>query len=200
MGINVTLNTDLSSAQKWLTRIASNQASIAANSLTQLAVEVKDYQRDQMSRDIDRPSPFTKNSMVSYRASQRRLESGVFVKDRQAEYLSRLVNKGATIRRPKTKAVFIPAKSQQTNRYGNMPRGRRRTALSSPTYTRRNANGGAAVYRRVGNSSERLGTFVQAAKYKGVYWPFYENSIVYAGRNFGRIWGRQWDNAVRTFS
>lgn len=187
---------DIASHQRWLRDVASVQDDVAAEALTNLAIGVKSDQERKIVSDLDRPNPFTRNSMVSYRATPRRLESGVFVKNKQAEYLHRLVTRSPITRRPVGRAIFIPVSSQRTDAFGNMPRSKRRTALRGSTYTRRNARGNAAVYQRVGNRSERLGTYVSATQYRRQHWGFYDHSIEYAGRNFGRIWGAAWDRRV----
>lgn len=197
-GFNITVSHNAHAVAAFYREQPAVQRAIAVETLSVLAKESKAEQERKMPSDLDRPTRFTINSMVAYRAKAAKLESGVFVKYNQAEYLSRLVNSGLTIRRPKTRAIFIPAPTQKTNRYGNMPRARRKAALSGPTIKFKGKGAGSArVYRRVGRRLERLGTYALQTRYRGRYWKFYERALVHAGREFGRIWAREWDRRIR---
>ena len=197
MSLTLTVRHNAKDVESFYRQLPAVQSRIAADTLTTLAVQSKENQEQLLPRDLDRPTPFTLRSMVSYRASTTRLESGVFVKDRQAEYLHRLTGTGQRVRRPRGRAIFIPAKAQRTNRYGNMPRARRRSALSSAQTFTRTRGGRVGVYRRNGKGLERLGTFATETRYNRRYWRFYENAIVHAGREFGGIWKGEWDRRMR---
>jgi len=131
-------------------------------------------QKKKLPLDIDRPTPFTQNALAFYKASVGRLESGVFAKPIQAEYLKRLL--GPTTRYAQAKFVFVPASSQQTDAYGNMPKTRRRQALRGKIHTVRKGRA-RLVFRHQGKQREFLGVFIPSTRYKVKQWRFYDISI-----------------------
>ncbi len=100
---------------------------LAAN---EIAKDVVTGLQDQLDKDIDRPTPFTKRAFKIKRANRKTLSSEVSIKPVQAEYLKYQI-KGGTRR---NKTVIIPRK-KQTNKYGNLPRGKlKRLSSQGKTY------------------------------------------------------------------
>jgi len=97
-----------------------------AKALTVTASDAKKAVDVQLPRKLDRPTPFTKRAIGIKRASKRLLQSEVFVKDIQAEYLKYAIEGGT--RRPKGKAIATPGSKMKLNKYGNMPGARGKAA------------------------------------------------------------------------
>lgn len=176
-------------------------ATLQAATLSALALEAKTTLERRMPADIDRPTPFTRSSLVSYRASRRRLESGVFVKDRQADYLFRIVSRKRVVRRPQRRAIFVPAPSEKRNQFGNQTRARRRAVLNSPGRFVLDRGGKRAVFVRRGKTRQFVGSFVPRTVYaRGPYWRFYETSAEVANLSLSGLYRREWDRAAARLS
>ena len=94
-----------------------------ALALTKTVTDGKRALDARLTKDIDRPTPFTKRAIAYTKATKTRLEASVFIQPIQSEYLKFQVLGG---KRTKSagKPIFIPSKQTRTNQYGNMPRGK----------------------------------------------------------------------------
>ena len=134
-----------------------------AMGLNRVALDVKDVNEDDLPKVFDRPTPFTSRAFAVLRASSRRLESIVLVKDAQASYLS-IQDDGGT-RTPKRKAIVVPG-SVKTNKYGNMTRGKIAQVLRRKDTFSANINGTAGIWQRSKSGAlQLLVLFTSEAKY-----------------------------------
>ena len=155
------------------------------------------YQKKKIPVDIDRPNPFTQNALAYYKARPNRLESGVFAKQKQAEYLARLL--GPNVRYAQKKFVFIPAGDQRTDPYGNMPSRRRRTALRGKIHTQRKGRN-RMVFRREGRDRVYLGTFAPTTRYVRKYWRFYDHAITHFDRTWRSTYNREFNRFMKKYN
>ena len=116
-----------------------------ALALTRTAGKAKDDFERTLESVLDRPTPFTKRSVGTVKATKDHLVSTVFIKRIQAEYL-KIQETGGT-RRPKGRA-FALAAGQRLNRYGNIPRGAIAKALARPNTFSATIGGVGGIWKR----------------------------------------------------
>lgn len=91
-----------------------------AVTLTDVAKEAQRIETARLPQVFDRPNPFTARAIDFAPASMARLESAVFVRDGQAEYLA--LHEDGGVRTPQPgKPVNVPVKVR-LNQYGNIPK------------------------------------------------------------------------------
>ena len=135
---------------KGMDDIARKQMPFAVSrALNDTADELVKAETMEIKRKVDRPTPFTMRTWAMLRSNKARLQSVVYAKDIQAEYLS-ILNTGGT-RSPKGKAIPIPQHSSIINQYGNMPN--------------------KAIAKRYGNKSKYFSGVPKGGKYStpGLY-------------------------------
>lgn len=196
MPVSVRIETEVPSEVLFWKALPAQSQVAAQATLTRLARMSQAHQKQEMPRDLDRPNPYTRNSMVWYAAKRNKLESGVFVKRDQAEYLSRLVNTGIAIRRPLRSMIFVPSDAERTNQYGNIGRARRRSALQSPNTFVRDRGRYKIVLQRQGRRTRFVGTMVRQTKYAGQYWKFYDRAREHADQVLPGIWISEFDKTI----
>lgn len=170
--IDVDVNTREVSAQ--LATDGKNLRRVAGAFLTRVAIGAKREIEDKIPADMDRPTPFTQRSLRFKSATQSRLQAEVYVLPIQAEYLYRLVQPGERI--PQRRFIFVPAQAQRSNRYGNMPKARRRRILSSDELTVRPQGQRLLAFLKRGRRSEYVGVFVPRTLYPVRRWPFHRRA------------------------
>jgi hypothetical protein len=92
----------------------------AAVALTRTAQDVQREVPGELSRALDKPTPFTQRGTFVVPARRDRLESKVQFKDRQARYMALQIAGG--IYRPGAGGIRLPG-NVQLNSFGNIPRG-----------------------------------------------------------------------------
>lgn len=102
-------------------RLGSQYRFAVAKALTDTAREAaREDLPQQAERDLDNPTPFTKQGFFFTPARKENLTAVVGAKDRQSTYLHYQVRGGS--RRPKRKALRLPSEVE-LNPFGNMPKG-----------------------------------------------------------------------------
>ena len=131
--INISVRFDVKALNKKLDALASKQLPFAVSqAINNTAKLVQTGQRDNMQKVLDKPTPFTLNSVAIKRADKRSLTAKVFVKDIAAAYLEpfeaggqhKLIGSGRTWLNPKDKSLL--------NKYGNFSRGKLAALSSRP--------------------------------------------------------------------
>lgn len=125
-----------------------------ARGYTKIASIAQDAAVKQMDFEIDRPTPFTKRAVAITPAKKSDFPdawSMVYIKPIQAEYLKWSIAGGT--RYPKKAAILIP-KDVRLNKYGNLPKGRIKKALSSGFSGKVNDQSG--VWERHGPGKRKL--------------------------------------------
>lgn len=104
-------------AQKQI-RFAASQAINATAAL------VRSSERDNLSKRLDKPTPFTLNALVVSKSSKKTLSAVVFMKDRTAWYLDPYEAGGLTKLNPMGGGgeAQLKPEVQKVNQYGNLPR------------------------------------------------------------------------------
>jgi len=94
----------------------------ASRALNETAKEVRKAIPGELSKRLDRPTPFTtrEDAMFIRGATKDRLEAAVVFKDRQASYLRYQLEGG--VRQPTRKALRLPS-AIGLDQHGNLPRG-----------------------------------------------------------------------------
>lgn len=190
MGLNIRIESNLKAVAKQIEGDPAAHRRVLRGFLSAMAFEGHQHQRQEIPKSLNKPTPFTIRGIAFTRPSAGKLESSVYVKPIQAEYLARMVRGG--VRNPIRQFVFIPARSQQTNPYGNMPRSRRRRYLSSDKLRARGKGGSRHVFVRNGSKSEYIGTFARKTKYKGRYWEFIRIATEHYDRASPRIFAAEY--------
>lgn len=131
--LHLDVRMDVKALQRSLDNFARKQMpfaiSQAANNTAKL---VQTGERENMMKVLDRPTPFTLNSVAIRRADKRSLTATVYVKDIAAAYLEpfekggthKLIGSGRTWLNPKDKALL--------NKYGNFSAGKLASLKSRP--------------------------------------------------------------------
>ena len=115
--LTISVKTDLKDVTRYLTRIQRKQVPFAtALALTTTAKDVQRAETVQLTKKLDRPTPFTKRSMGIKAATKRRLTAEVFIKRIQARYLQWQIFGG--VRRG---SLLTVPKQQKVNVSGNIP-------------------------------------------------------------------------------
>lgn len=118
---------------RFLSDVQKKQLPFAtALAITNTLYRAKEGVEQQLERDIDRPTPFTKRGFRVQKADKRNLTGRLFIMPIQRSYLEFQIFGG--IRRPKGTALALPpAKSMpgdvRKDAYGNVPRSQRAKQL-----------------------------------------------------------------------
>ena len=194
--IAVKVTHDLAKLGKRLHSIQSKQIPFAtAKALTATAKHVQAKQPEQLEKDFDNPTPFTKRGFYVRGATKAKQYAIVGIKDIQAKYLE-LQIKGGT-RRPKGKALIAPSELRR-NRYGNIPKGKIKALLAKPSVFSGTVNGTPGVWQRNKNGSMKLLiSYSSEQKYKKRY-DFVESSRAMARKQFPRELQRSIAFVMRT--
>lgn len=116
----VSIRSNLKEIEKKLDALARQQLPFAtAQALTALAKIVQADEQANMHKVLDRPTPFTINSVAVRRASKSSQEATVFVKDIAAAYLDPYEFGGKN--RLNSRALLKPV-DLSVNQYGNLAR------------------------------------------------------------------------------
>lgn len=125
--MRITIDTNIVQVRERLGALAGQADFAASVALNATARHVQAIVPGLLRGALDRPTPFTAGEPTGSRAStyiaradKRKLEAGVFFKDRQASYL-RWQLQGGT-RQPARKALRLPA-AVELDAFGNLPRG-----------------------------------------------------------------------------
>lgn len=119
--MQIELKTDLRAFTKGMAEVQKKQLPFAmASALTMTAGRVGLAWQDTMRADLDRPTPFTINSVAVRGARKSDLVATVYVKDIAAAYLEPFVEGGLHYLGQK-KGILAP-KAVPLNAYGNLPR------------------------------------------------------------------------------
>jgi len=155
---------------RWLSDIQRKQIPFAtAKALTVTAAQAKKAIDVQLPKKLDRPTPFTRRAIGIKAARKTLLQSEVFVKDIQWEYLKYAIEGGT--RRPKKNAIATPGSKTKLNKYGNMPGARGKAAKLLANKKKyfsgkpRGHNGApAGIWQRMGKAGR--GTIRLVVQYK----------------------------------
>lgn len=127
LSFDVTL--DRKEVEKHLTNIQTKYLpKVIKKTIDKTIFQVKDAIEEEIERAFENPTKFTKKSIAYYKSHQTRLVAGIFIKDRQAEYLAIQITGG--VRLPTGKSIITPSSSTKLNKHGNITRGKRKKLFS----------------------------------------------------------------------
>jgi hypothetical protein len=124
MAIDINIRADLRQLERAFAGIAEKQLRFAwSQAINGVAKEVQKAERENMAKVLDKPTPFTLNSVSVKGSTKATLTATVYVKDIAASYLlpfevggnHKLIGSGKTWLNPKDKALLL-------NQYGNLPK------------------------------------------------------------------------------
>lgn len=165
-----------------------------AKALTDTAKDVQTELMRTMPQVLDRPTKFTQRAFGVEKATKRSLQSRVFIKRIQAEYLRWQVEGGT--RRDSGKGFGVPRKRKR-NQYGNIP-GRRKGLVKGRSEFIATINGKTGVWRRRPNRKlELMVEFEKETKYEPKL-PFYKIAEQTADRTFQKNFDKALAFALRT--
>jgi len=206
--MNLNITTNIKSIQRGLSKTAKRQVPFAiASTLTQLAFQAMQEEKQQASKYLDRPTPFTIKGFRYKKANKRNLMSLVYIDsaDSKRSYMKYSIEGGVS--RPKKSALVHPAKNSKLNKYGNLPRNYVKKALANkakffsgvPKGMQGNDNSG--IWQRYGTkNNQRIRMVAQWRKSRSYQarFPFYEitGDVVFGRAN--AIFNKQLAYAIRT--
>lgn len=118
--LTLSVKSDVRALSKKLDALARKQLPFAtAQALNATAEQVRDAQRENMRKVLDRPTPFTLNSVAIKRASKSNPVALVYVKSIAVAYLLPYEIGGKN--KLNSRALIKPV-GQKVNQYGNLPR------------------------------------------------------------------------------
>lgn len=183
-----------------------------ATALTKTAQDVREDLKQQISYDLDQPTPFTVRGITMQSAKKARLWSSVFVKNIQSEYLFYAVEGG-------TQGKMIQPANIRLNKYGNIPRNKLRKLLARPDVFYATIKGITGIWQRGSVRGNRFTTQVKsyrgprkqtgyefrnkgrnvrllAVKDQRVRYKERFDFYGHATRQFDRVWQRNFDAAL----
>jgi len=206
--MNLNITTNIKSIQLGLSKTAKRQVPFAiASTLTQLAFQAMQEEKQQAPKYLDRPTPFTIKGFRYKKANKRNLMSEVYIDGAAANrsYMKYSIEGGVS--RPKKSALVHPAKNSKLNKYGNLPRNYVKKALANkakffsgvPKGMQGNDNSG--IWQRYGTkNNQRIRMVAQWRKSRSYQarFPFYEitGDVVFGRAN--AIFNKQLAYAIRT--
>ena len=206
--MNLNITTNIKSIQRGLSKTAKRQVPFAiASTLTQLAFQAMQEEKQQAPKYLDRPTPFTIKGFRYKKANKRNLMSLVYIDsaDSKRSYMKYSIEGGVS--RPKKSALVHPAKNSKLNKYGNLPRNYVKKALANkakffsgvPKGMQGDENSG--IWQRYGpRNNQRIRMVAQWRKSRGYQakFPFYEitGDVVFGRAN--AIFNKQLAYAIRT--
>ena len=206
--MNLNITTNIKSIQLGLSKTAKRQVPFAiASTLTQLAFQAMQEEKQQASKYLDRPTPFTIKGFRYKKANKRNLMSLVYIDsaDSKRSYMKYSIDGGVS--RPKKSAMIHPAKNSKLNKYGNLPRNYVKKAMANkakffsgvPKGMQGDENSG--IWQRYGpRNNQRIRMVAQWRKSRGYQakFPFYEitGDVVFGRAN--AIFNKQLAYAIRT--
>ena len=206
--MNLNITTNIKSIQLGLSKTAKRQVPFAiASTLTQLAFQAMQEEKQQASKYLDRPTPFTIKGFRYKKANKRNLMSLVYIDsaDSKRSYMKYSIDGGVS--RPKKSAMIHPAKNSKLNKYGNLPRNYVKKAMANkakffsgvPKGMQGDDNSG--IWQRYGTkNNQRIRMVAQWRKSRSYQarFPFYEitGDVVFGRAN--AIFNKQLAYAIRT--
>lgn len=137
-----------------------------------LTATAKDVQRElttEMSKDFDRPTPFTQRAIGIAIARKDTLTARVFIKDIQLAYLGIQVDGGTRL--PKRRALTLPT-DIPLNQYGNIPRRKLQQLLARRDVFSGRVRGVGGIWQRTRKGLKLLVAYQPRAQYRQRF-PFY---------------------------
>ena len=141
------LRRDLDKVIGNLNRFERKQLPFATSlALNTVAADAQKRSQRRMRIDLDKPTRFTLQGVAVKRSTKRKLESAVYIKEIQAEYLKYQVEGGT--RRPKNRAIVVPVKVR-LNKFGNIPRRKIKALLTRDDVFVVRESKAAGIYQRM---------------------------------------------------
>jgi hypothetical protein len=151
----IKLDFDMRATERALNSLERKQLPFAtALAINEVLGMVKAREPQELERELDNPTPFTKRGLFQVRANKRKLHGVVGFKDGTANYLKLLATGGKRL--PSKRALLMPV-NQRVNKYGNMPRGSVARVLQKPNVFSGKVKGVAGVWLRPKRGTQRRG-------------------------------------------
>jgi hypothetical protein len=191
--MELSITNNINSIQRGLSNTAKRQVPFAiASTLTKLAFEAMQEEKQQAPKHLDRPTPYTLKGFRYKKANKRNLMALVYI-DRASSnraYMKYAIDGGTS--KPNKAALVHPSKNSKLNKYGNLPRNYVKKALAnkakffSGVPKGMNGDDSAGIWQRYGPKRNQRIRMVAQWRKSRVYqakFPFYEiTGGVVAGR------------------
>ncbi|WP_186129678.1 hypothetical protein [Burkholderia gladioli] len=143
--LTLSVKSDVRALARTLDALARKQLPFAtAQALNATAEQVRDAERENMRKVLDKPTPFTLNSVAIKRASKSNPVALVYVKPIAVSYLLPYEIGGKN--KLNSLALLKPV-AQKVNQYGNLPRNAIKRLLANP-----NVFAGAVTFKKSGQT------------------------------------------------
>ena len=216
---------EMNRLQKQISGVALQQLPFAtAQTLSELAAQIKDAEKAALHTEFDRPTPFTVNSVGSTKATKKKLWAVVYVKDIAAAYLDPYEFGGLNMLNSK---VLLKPVDQKLNQYGNIPRNtiaklkarsdifvgpvktksgeviegvwQREASSAKVTKTKKDKSISVSLTRRGLNRSGHLKLLIRfsAAHVATQHWHYRDRAYRIAKSNFNAVMGRNLAVAIQ---
>jgi hypothetical protein len=118
--IDLNIRGDLRKLERAFAGVAEKQLRFAwSQAINNVAKEVQKAERENMTKVLDKPTPFTLSGVSVRLSTKASLTATVYVKDKTASYLAPYEVGG--LNKLNSKALLKPI-DQKVNQYGNLPR------------------------------------------------------------------------------
>lgn len=143
----ISVATNIKQVRKQLNRLEREQLPYAtAVALTKTAQDIQRAETVQLPKKLDNPTPFTMRAFGIKVATKRHLQSEVFVKPAQFEYLRWAIEGG--VRQGRGSGTGVPV-GARLNKHGNIP-GRRKGLIKGKKQFAAKIRGVSGVWQRTG--------------------------------------------------
>ena len=152
--MQITVHSNVDAVRQRMSALQRRQLPFATSlALTQTVRDAKAVMDRKLDIVIDQPTPFTKRGIAIRAARKTMLTASVFFKDIQARYLK--LQETGGIRYPRRRALVIPSE-RQTNKYGNLPRGRIKRLLARKDVFSGTVKGVPGIWQRMKRGGVKL--------------------------------------------
>jgi hypothetical protein len=129
----ISVHADMKALRRQLDDFAKKQLPFAtAQAINAVAMKVQAAERANLQSRLDRPTPFTVNSVAVKKATKSTLTATVYVKDIAARYLAPYETGGTQALPGSSRAALNPKDPTLLNRYGGLPRNKIATLRNRP--------------------------------------------------------------------
>lgn len=157
--MKMSIKSDLKKLSKKLSGIEKQIPFAASLAINDIAQSVVKAEKSGMKRDLNKPKPFTVNSIRFRRSNKKNLTAIVYIMERAEVYLGPTIS-GGTTKYPNKYPRFTPDEGAvKLNKYGNVPRKRhtdiRRVGMAGKGNSKFVVIDDQ-VYQRIGRGGQKL--------------------------------------------
>ena len=196
--IGLDVSTNIKEFRKQLSRFQRQQLPFTIHrSINDALFEARGAEQVAMSRQIDRPTPFTRRGILVQRSrNKKQLRGALYIPPARWKYLNKAVNGGLSVRE---KSHSIPVSKQVQNKYGGMARNKVRSLSNRKGhyFAKTKSGTNALWHRKKGSAPSLLVVFKQSVNHRKRYglWRAAEGNL---SAKFIKYMRKNFEHAMRT--